>query len=242
MSWQWIRGGLTLLAQLAAQAPVKGEVPGSNPGWGASARFHHPSGDSSQRPEGCSTDWVPFARERKGGIWGCGLIGKHLLCKQAYASSNLVISTRFAGMSQWESTTPIPGGDPGSSPWSAKHFLPSKHSWKCSRLSSGRSPVRDRSGARSTTEGSSRWQPGTSSYAVGEGKSPSHAHGKGHTVSASDRRGSRSKSDQETAAYMKKMGIRRTTGACPWHCGAFIRNGGAPLLVHLNVCRGPSRG
>jgi hypothetical protein len=58
-------------------------------------------------------------------------------------------------------------------------------------------------------------------------------------VSASDRRGSRSKSDQETAAYMKKMGITRTTGACPWGCGASIRNGGEHLLTHLNICRGP---
>lgn len=40
------------------------------------------------------------------------------------------------------------------------------------------------------------------------------------------------------AAWMKLKGIRRTTSACPWHCGAFIQNGGEALLNHLNVCRG----
>lgn len=40
------------------------------------------------------------------------------------------------------------------------------------------------------------------------------------------------------AAYMKDKGIRRTTGACPWHCGAMLKNGGEALLNHLKVCRG----
>ena len=40
------------------------------------------------------------------------------------------------------------------------------------------------------------------------------------------------------AAHMKALGIRRTTGQCPWGCGASIRNGGEALLSHLNVCRG----
>jgi len=60
-------------------------------------------------------------------------------------------------------------------------------------------------------------------------------------MSANDRRGTRSKSDQEMAAYMKKMGIKRTTGACPWHCGAFIKIGGPALLGHLNTCQGRRR-
>ena len=57
-------------------------------------------------------------------------------------------------------------------------------------------------------------------------------------MSSNDRRGTRSKSDQETAAYMKKHNIRRTTGACPRHCGAQIAIGGPSLLAHLGVCRG----
>lgn len=60
-------------------------------------------------------------------------------------------------------------------------------------------------------------------------------------MSSNDRRGSRSKSDQETAAYMKKMGIQRNTGACPWGCGAQIRLGGEALILHLNNCRGSRR-
>lgn len=40
------------------------------------------------------------------------------------------------------------------------------------------------------------------------------------------------------AAYMKEKGITRNTGACPWGCGAMIKNGGTHLLNHLNQCRG----
>lgn len=40
------------------------------------------------------------------------------------------------------------------------------------------------------------------------------------------------------AAYMKQHGITRTSGACPWGCGALVRNGGEALLSHLNACRG----
>ena len=43
---------------------------------------------------------------------------------------------------------------------------------------------------------------------------------------------------QKAAEYMKKKGITRTSGACPWGCGAQIPNGGPPLMSHLNVCRG----
>lgn len=49
---------------------------------------------------------------------------------------------------------------------------------------------------------------------------------------------SRSTKDKEMAAYLKKRGITRTTGACPWGCGRSIPNGGGPLLVHLNLCQG----
>lgn len=40
------------------------------------------------------------------------------------------------------------------------------------------------------------------------------------------------------AAFMKAHGITRSTGKCPWGCGASVRNGGPPLLDHLNRCRG----
>ena len=40
------------------------------------------------------------------------------------------------------------------------------------------------------------------------------------------------------AAYMKAKGITRTTGQCPWGCGAALRNGGPALLGHLTSCRG----
>jgi hypothetical protein len=43
---------------------------------------------------------------------------------------------------------------------------------------------------------------------------------------------------QAFAEYMKKKGITRTTGQCPWGCGAKIKNGGPPLLNHLRVCQG----
>lgn len=40
------------------------------------------------------------------------------------------------------------------------------------------------------------------------------------------------------AAHMKERGITRTTGQCPWGCGAPIRNGGQALLTHLLRCKG----
>ncbi len=40
------------------------------------------------------------------------------------------------------------------------------------------------------------------------------------------------------AAYMKEHGITRTTGQCPWGCGAAVRNGGEALMSHLTRCRG----
>ena len=44
--------------------------------------------------------------------------------------------------------------------------------------------------------------------------------------------------DKSMAAHLKKLGIERTTGACPWGCGRQIRNGGAHLMAHLNTCKG----
>lgn len=44
---------------------------------------------------------------------------------------------------------------------------------------------------------------------------------------------------QATAEFMKKMGIRRTTGQCPWGCGrpySIMRPGA--LMEHLSKCRG----
>lgn len=46
---------------------------------------------------------------------------------------------------------------------------------------------------------------------------------------------------RETAAYLKKMGVERTTGQCPWGCGAPIKVGGPALLSHLTRCRGNPR-
>lgn len=51
---------------------------------------------------------------------------------------------------------------------------------------------------------------------------------------------SRGKS-RETAAYLKKMGVERKTGMCPWGCGASIANGGGPLISHLTRCHGNPR-
>lgn len=44
---------------------------------------------------------------------------------------------------------------------------------------------------------------------------------------------------QKQAEYMKAKGMTRTTGACPWGCGAqysIVRANG--LMEHLNKCRG----
>lgn len=46
---------------------------------------------------------------------------------------------------------------------------------------------------------------------------------------------------QELAAYLKKMGVERTAGACPWGCGHQIPNGGPALLGHLTRCTGSPR-
>lgn len=43
------------------------------------------------------------------------------------------------------------------------------------------------------------------------------------------------------ASMLKKMGIERTSGACPWGCGAFVSNGGGPLIAHLGQCKGPKK-
>lgn len=43
---------------------------------------------------------------------------------------------------------------------------------------------------------------------------------------------------QKAAEYMKKRGITRNSGSCPWGCGAMIANGGQALMAHLNSCRG----
>lgn len=49
------------------------------------------------------------------------------------------------------------------------------------------------------------------------------------------------KKSSEYAAYMKKMGIRRTTGSCPMGCGAQIPIGGPALIAHLGRCQGGGR-
>lgn len=40
------------------------------------------------------------------------------------------------------------------------------------------------------------------------------------------------------ASHLKKLGIERNSGACPWGCGALVSNGGQGLLLHLNTCKG----
>lgn len=47
-----------------------------------------------------------------------------------------------------------------------------------------------------------------------------------------------SKKNSERAAFMKKHGIKRTTGQCPMGCGASIKIGGSALLNHLTICKG----
>lgn len=49
------------------------------------------------------------------------------------------------------------------------------------------------------------------------------------------------KKQMERAAWMKKKGIKRTTGSCPMGCGATIPNGGNSLLSHLSRCQGSRR-
>lgn len=51
----------------------------------------------------------------------------------------------------------------------------------------------------------------------------------------------RSMKDKTMAAHLKKLGVSRNSGACPWGCGAHISNGSGPLVAHLGVCHGPSR-
>lgn len=51
----------------------------------------------------------------------------------------------------------------------------------------------------------------------------------------------RSMKDKEMAAYLKKKGVTRHTGQCPWGCGHTVTNGGGALTAHLNICRGKSR-
>ncbi len=48
----------------------------------------------------------------------------------------------------------------------------------------------------------------------------------------------RANRDKTMAAHLKKAGVMRRTGSCPWGCGASIANGGPGLLAHLTTCRG----
>lgn len=47
-----------------------------------------------------------------------------------------------------------------------------------------------------------------------------------------------SSKDKQMASYLKERGVERTSGACPWGCGRQVANGGSPLLIHLNTCKG----
>lgn len=48
--------------------------------------------------------------------------------------------------------------------------------------------------------------------------------------------------DKSMASHLKKLGVERTSGACPWGCGRQIPNGGGPLVAHLGHCRGSRKG
>lgn len=43
---------------------------------------------------------------------------------------------------------------------------------------------------------------------------------------------------QKNAEYMKSKRISRSTGSCPWGCGAQISHGMQPLMNHLQTCEG----
>lgn len=51
----------------------------------------------------------------------------------------------------------------------------------------------------------------------------------------------RSMKDKTMAADLKKRGIERKTGACPWGCGRPLQNGGQHLSRHLSTCQGSPR-
>lgn len=46
--------------------------------------------------------------------------------------------------------------------------------------------------------------------------------------------------DKAMAAYLKDKGVKRTTTACPHHCGAHPQLGDG-LLRHMQICRGAQR-
>ncbi len=48
----------------------------------------------------------------------------------------------------------------------------------------------------------------------------------------------RSTKDKTMASHLKKLGVERNSGACPWGCGRTIPNGGGPLIAHLGQCKG----
>lgn len=50
--------------------------------------------------------------------------------------------------------------------------------------------------------------------------------------------GVKSNKDKSMAADLKKRGIIRSSGACPWGCGAHVANGGGALVAHLGQCKG----
>lgn len=50
--------------------------------------------------------------------------------------------------------------------------------------------------------------------------------------------GGKSMKDKSMAADLKKRGITRSTGACPWGCGRPVANGGGALVAHLGHCKG----
>ena len=49
------------------------------------------------------------------------------------------------------------------------------------------------------------------------------------------------KKQMERAAFMKKRGIKRTTGTCPMGCGSMVPNGGNALIAHMGRCSGKRR-
>lgn len=57
-------------------------------------------------------------------------------------------------------------------------------------------------------------------------------------MGANDRGQSNKTKASAHAQYMKEHQVVRGSGACPWHCGAMISNGGQALMNHLNTCVG----
>lgn len=61
---------------------------------------------------------------------------------------------------------------------------------------------------------------------------------------SADQRNTRSTRSKKNAEDLKRRGVQRRTGMCPWGCGSTYAvnltglSGGEPLLQHLRRCEG----